>query len=91
MQRRDETNQEADDLFPWISACSDAGISWVCEVTGSRAFANVASRFPYELGCLVSPDARLTPHSRTPEPEEARAWEYVNGKFLQPPISVAFV
>ncbi|EXJ67936.1 uncharacterized protein A1O5_08550 [Cladophialophora psammophila CBS 110553] len=65
----------------WMSTCSEAGIAWVCEAIGSRAFAKIAERFKRSMHHRLSTSTDLMLTSRGIEPTETIAWEYVNAFF----------
>lgn len=65
---------------PWMSACSDAGVAWVCEATESRTFATITERFTRSMDQRLSASTGLALDTKRIEPTEAPAWEYVNGK-----------
>lgn len=60
-----------------MAACSDAGVTWVCETSSSRTFAKSAERFMRSMDqrLRTSPSLFLTMERR--EPTEVTAWDYV--------------
>lgn len=68
------------DFSTWLSTCSEPGVSWICEATGSRIFAKYVERFIKSVDNLLSPRVGLALSTHCVEPSEALAWEYVNGK-----------
>jgi hypothetical protein len=81
-QGGDGPRYKEQDSSTWLSTCSEAGVSWVCDATGSRTFAKCVDRFIRSMDQLLSPRSGLVLHTQGIEPSEALAWEYVNGKYL---------
>ena len=81
-QEGDRTRYKGQDSSTWLSTCSEAGVAWVCEATGSRTFAKCVERFIRSMDQLLSPKADFVLYTHGIEPSEALAWEYVNGKPL---------
>lgn len=79
-QRGKQATCKERDVSAWMSACSDAGIAWVCEATGSRTYSKIVERFTRDIDRRPSTVGDLVLAIKGSEPTEALAWEYVNGK-----------
>lgn len=79
-QPREGSSVQLGDACVWLSACSNAGIAWVCETTASRTFAKMAERFGRGVEECVPTSSWPGLNTARDEPSEETAWEYVNGE-----------
>ncbi|KAK5044365.1 hypothetical protein LTR84_011315 [Exophiala bonariae] len=64
----------------FISFCSHACVEWTCDKTGVTDFAAMAREIAFDISRHLKVEPGLF-HRQEPEPEQDRAWQYVNVYF----------
>jgi hypothetical protein len=65
-----------------IAICSQPGVIWVTERTGSHNFNDIAITFTKDLTRRMKMERRIS-KDRTPEPSPETAWKYATGELFE--------